>query len=158
MNAYDPQARRARSRPAAVSPIDTLLGDPEAIDESDSVASPVGGGVAGDEVAEAPEAAAGRPDGEVRPFEAPPIELACGSVGGCADDPNDASVGGDPEQPTGGGIVPESVRRCPPPDLVGAGFTPVDVRAPAAEGPGEGGGAARRGARGKYTRMPMKYI
>ena len=76
MNAYDPQARRARSRPAAVSPIDTLLGDPEAIDESDSVASPVGGGVAGDEVAEAPEAAAGRPDGEVRPFEAPPIELA----------------------------------------------------------------------------------
>ena len=32
MNAYDPQARRARSRPAAVSPIDTLLGDPEAID------------------------------------------------------------------------------------------------------------------------------
>ena len=41
MNAYDPQARRARSRPAVVRPIDTLLGDPEAIDESDSVASPV---------------------------------------------------------------------------------------------------------------------
>jgi len=40
------------------------------------VASPVGGGVAGDEVAEAPEATPGRPDGEVRPFEAPPIELA----------------------------------------------------------------------------------
>ena len=32
--------------------------------------------MAGDEVAAAPEAAAGRPDGEVRPFEAPPIELA----------------------------------------------------------------------------------
>lgn len=79
MNAYDPQARRARSRPAAVSPIDTLLGDVEAIDESDSAAPPVGdvvAGVADDEVAEAPEATAGRPDGEVRPFEAPPIELA----------------------------------------------------------------------------------
>ena len=79
MNAYDPQARRARSRPAAVSPIDTLRGDVEASDESDSAAPPVGdvvAGVADDEVAEAPEATPGRPDGEVRPFEAPPIELA----------------------------------------------------------------------------------
>ncbi len=78
MNAYDPQARRARSRPAAVSPIDTLLGDVEAIDESDSAAPPVGdvvAGVADDEVAEAPETVPDRPDGEVRPFEVPPIEL-----------------------------------------------------------------------------------
>ena len=75
MNAYDPQARRARSRPAAVSPIDTLLGDVEAIDESDSAAPPVGDVVADDQVVEAPETAPDRPDGEVRPFEAPPIEL-----------------------------------------------------------------------------------
>lgn len=91
MTTYDPQARRARTRPTATSPIDSLLGD--AVDESDEDPvvddGPVDliADVAG-AVAEAAEAAVGepdtggadaaaepeRPDGQVRPFETPPVE------------------------------------------------------------------------------------
>ena len=95
MTTYDPQARRARTRPTATSPIDSLLGD--AVDESDEdpvvddgpvdliADDPVDGEIPVDEVDEAAvgepdtggaDAAAEpeRPDGEVRPFETPPVE------------------------------------------------------------------------------------
>ncbi|MBC8365641.1 MAG: hypothetical protein H8E59_11635 [Actinobacteria bacterium] len=69
MNAYDPQARRARSRPAAVSPVDSLLGDDEVLDGALEASDPPVESAVGDGTV------AGMPDGEVRPFEAPPIEL-----------------------------------------------------------------------------------
>ena len=81
MNAYDPQARRARSRPTAVSPVDGLLGDDEPLDASDPDVPPVVDEVVLDAsdppVGRVVENGMGvsRPDGEVRPFEAPPIEL-----------------------------------------------------------------------------------
>ena len=78
MNAYDPQARQARSRPAAVSPVDTLLGVVEEGDESAPVALPIedlSAALAADRAVDTSEEAPGRPDGEVRPFEAPPVEM-----------------------------------------------------------------------------------
>lgn len=83
MNAYDPQARRVRSRPAAVSPIDSLLGDVEEVDVPDQeTESPVDDvrdsmpddATLADTVAEE-QVVPDRPDGKVRPFETPPIEL-----------------------------------------------------------------------------------
>ena len=83
MNTYDPQARRTRSRPTEASPIDTLLGDAGAVDGPDTkaeppveeVVDPVTDDVTDAETVEGEEVVSDRPDGEVRPFEAPPIEL-----------------------------------------------------------------------------------
>ena len=91
MTTYDPQARRARTRPTATSPVDSLLGD--AVDESDEDPVVDDGPVdliadVASAVAEAAEAVVGepdtggadaaaeseRPDGEGRPFETPPVE------------------------------------------------------------------------------------
>ncbi len=77
MSGYDPQARRGRAAPPEVSPVDGLLGDePEAPPESPDghPAEPeaaVDGAAADPEVGDASGA-----DGEVRPFDAPPVEMA----------------------------------------------------------------------------------
>jgi len=69
MNGYDPQTRRGGFWPTEVSPVDGLLG----------AASPTLPEVDGDEAdilqeSEA-EASSSQPDGTVRPFETPPVEM-----------------------------------------------------------------------------------